>query len=88
MAAAAIEHARVLLTCMAEDCADAVADLSNRKGELKREQQSIIKDIRNQQRKRARLLEKADGLGEADILNGLYIGTAAKAKAKAKSNAN
>ena len=48
MAASAIEHARVLLTCMAEGCADAVANLSNRKGELKREQQSIIKDIRNQ----------------------------------------
>ena len=88
MAASATEHAKALLTGMANECADAVADLSDHKSELKRNQQCISRDIRNLQRKRARLLDKAQGLGDALPLNAIQVGAAAKAKAEAKSSAN
>ena len=88
MASTNIEQAQALLQGAGDSHADAVTDLSARKLALKREQQVIAKEIHNQQRKRARLLEKARGLTDAELLTVVSTRAAAKAKAKAKSRAN
>ena len=88
MASNSIEQAQALLHEAGDTSADAVARLSARKAELRREQRDVTKEIHNTQRKRTRLLEKARGLSDAELLAVVSTRAAVKAKAKAKSNAN
>lgn len=88
MASNNIEQAQTLLEGAGDSRADAVANLNARRLESKREQQTVAKEIHNQQRKRARLLGKAKGFTDSQLLAVVSIRAAAKAKVKAKSNAN
>ena len=88
MASNNIEQAQALLQGAGDSSADVVANLNARKADLRREQQVIAREIHNKQRKRARLLEKARGLSDAELLTVVSTRAAAKAKAKAKSHAN
>ena len=54
---------------------------------LKREQQELTRQIRNEQRKRQRLIEKARALSETDLATILGARAAARAKAKPKAKA-
>ena len=88
MASNSIEQAQALLQGAGDTSADAVATLNARRAELKREQREVAKEIHNKQRKRARLLEKARGLTDAELLTVVSTRAAVKAKAKAKSRVN
>jgi predicted nucleic acid-binding Zn-ribbon protein len=58
-------------------------ELDDRKRDLKREREQVSKDLRNSQKRRDRLLEKARGLTDADLLDILAQRAQAKAKAAA-----
>ena len=88
MASNNLEQAQALLQGAGDSSVDAVAALNARKAELKREQRAVAKEIHNKQRKRARLLEKARGLSDAELLTVVSTRAAVKAKAKAKPRAN
>ena len=64
----------------------AAAMVATRK-RLKREQQELTRQIRNEQRKRQRLIQKARALSEADLATILGARAAARAKAKPKARA-
>ena len=62
-----------------------LTDLENKKKKLCIEKQALQKDIRNAERKRLRLKEKARGLSDSDLLDILASRATAKAKAHAKA---
>ena len=64
----------------------AAAMVADRK-RLKREQQELTRQIRNEQRKRQRLIQKARALSETDLATILGARAAARAKAKPKAKA-
>ena len=61
--------------------------LEQRKKVLRAERDQVNKDIRNADKKRARLLEKARGLSDDDLMNIIACRVAAKSKAAAKAKA-
>ena len=61
--------------------------LEQRKKELVAEREQLNKDIRNADRKRARLLERARGLSDSDLVSIMASRAAAKTKAAAKAKA-
>ena len=65
----------------------AVAALEERRKELRRERDAVAKELRNAERKRQRLLERARGLTDNDLLSILATRAAAKAVPKAKGKA-
>ena len=79
--------ARVILEGIEDASADAVNSLEQRRAELQRERMQIKKDLRNENRKRKRLLAKAKGLSVDDLLTVVTMKATAKAKAKAKAEA-
>ena len=79
--------ARVILEGIEDASADAVNSLEQRRAELQRERMQIKKDLRNENRKRKRLLAKARGLSVDDLLTVVTMKATAKAKAKAKAEA-
>ena len=79
--------ARVILEGIEDASADAVNSLEQRRAELQRERMQIKKDLRNENRKRKRLLAKAKGLSVDDLLKVVTMKATAKAKAKAKAEA-
>ena len=81
------EQARALLEAVGDRRATLVSTLDQRRRDLKREQQNISKVIKLENRKRHRLLEKARGLSDTDLLSAVATRAAAKAKAKAKARA-
>ena len=81
------EQARALLGEVGDRRAAVVSTLDQRRRDLKREQQNISKEIKLENRKRQRLLEKARGLSDTDLLSVVATRAAAKAKAKAKARA-
>ena len=81
------EQARALLEAVGDRRATLVSTLDQRRRDLKREQQTISKEIKLENRKRQRLLEKARGLSDTDLLSVVATRAAAKAKAKAKARA-
>ena len=58
--------------------------LERRRKELRQERNNLGREIRNAEKKRARLVEKARHLSDGDLLSVLATRAAAKAKAKAK----
>ena len=64
-----------------------LTDLENKKKKLCLEKQALQKDIRNAERKRLRVKEKARGLSDTDLLDILASRATAKAKAHAKAKA-
>ena len=77
--------ARALLEGLDDASAGAVAVLEERRAALHAERAQVKKDLRNETRKRKRLLAKAKGLSTDDLLNVVVMKAAAKAKAKAKA---
>ena len=67
--------------------AELVNDLEQRKKRLMAEKQQVARDLRNADRKRVRLLEKARGLKDSDLLDIIGSRAADKAKASAKAKA-
>jgi hypothetical protein len=66
---------------------EAIADMEGRRREIKREQDLLSRALFNEQRKRARLLARAQGLSDSDLLSIVGARAAAKAKAAAKAAA-
>ena len=61
--------------------------LEDRRRDLKRQRDQVNRDLRNAERRRARLLERARGLTDADLIGLLGARAAAKAKPKAAPKA-
>jgi hypothetical protein len=66
---------------------EAIADMEGRRREIKREQDLLSRELFNEQRERARLLARAQGLSDSDLLSIVGARAAAKAKAAAKAAA-
>ena len=80
-------QAHALLEEVGDRHADHVANLDGRRKSLKREQQQISTEIRNEHKRRQRLLEKSRGLSDEELLSVISTRAAAKSKAKAKAKA-
>ena len=81
-------QAQALLADMGDVRADHVASLEERKRALQRERQQVANCIKAAQKKRQRLLDKARGLTDADLLSVVATRAASvKAKAEAKAKA-
>ena len=59
--------------------------LEKQRAELQTARAQVSKDIRRENKKRKRLVSKAKGLSEDDLMNVLIMKAQAKAKAKAKA---
>jgi hypothetical protein len=68
---------------------DPAAALVQRRKALRQERQQLSKELKNAERKRARLIERARGLSDKDIMSlmGARAAKITKAKAKAKAKA-
>ena len=80
------EAAAELLTHIGDEQAQRVAALDARRRALQDERAALQKEIRNEERKRRRRLEKARGLSNEDLLE-IAAARAAQAKAKAAAKA-
>ena len=60
----------------------ALKDLAEQRAQLRRQRDDVNRQIRNGEKKRARLIERARNLSNADLLS--ILGSRAAAKAKAK----
>ena len=76
VAAGIVDHTKV-----------SMQQLEQRKKELMAERAQLHKDIRNADRKRARLVERARGLSDSDLVSIMANRAAAKSKAAAKAKA-
>ena len=87
----AVEQRRVatqaLLESSPDKSAEAVAVLNQRRAELLQERRQVTKDLKNENRKRKRLLVKAKGLTQDDLVDVMIMKAQGKAKAQAKSSA-
>ena len=77
-------QAQAILADMGDARADRVAAMEGRKRALQRERQEVAKCIKSEQKKRQRLIDKARGLTDVDLLS---VVAARAASAKAKSDA-
>ena len=68
---------------------DRLAELEHEQRELQAQKRRLSMDIKNEQRRKTRLLEKARGLSNEELgaIIGMRAVAEAKAKAKAKANA-
>ena len=80
-------QARALLEEVGDSRAARVAELEQRRASLKRDQSNISREIKKENKKRQRLLEKSRGLSELDLLSIISTRAATKAKSKAKASA-
>ena len=80
-------QARALLEEVGDSRATRVAELEQRRASLKRDQSNISREIKTENKKRQRLLEKSRGLSELDLLTIISTRAATKAKSKAKASA-
>jgi hypothetical protein len=64
-----------------------VQRLSQQRRDLKRQADEAVRDLRNAEKKRARLIERARGLSDVDLVAILGTRAACKAKAKGKAKA-
>ena len=71
-----------------DQSATELAQLEQRKRELQAQREIVKRDLRNEQRKRVRLMERARGLSDTDLTTILATRAAAKAKAKANAKAS
>ena len=88
------DAAAELLNNIGDEQAQRVAALNSRRRALQEERKALLKEVRNEERKRKRRLEKARGLSNNDLLEiaaqrvaQANAKAAAKAKAKAKAAA-
>ena len=72
----------------AEGPPDAVVRLEQRRRELRCERDATTRQLRNEERKRARLMETARRLSDEDLISIVASRAAAKAKAEAQGKAN
>lgn len=79
--------ARALLEASPDESAETMAALESRRAALQAERLQIRKDIRNESRKRKRLLAKAKGLSEDELVSVMIMKAQAKAKVKGKAAA-
>ena len=79
-------QARALLEEVGDSRATRVAELEQRRASLKRDQSNISREIKKENKKRQRLLEKSRGLSELDLLTIISTRAATKAKSKAKAS--
>ena len=70
-----------------DQSAERLAELDLRKKQIAAEKERIAKDIRNTERKRIRLMERAKGLSDSDLMAIVATRATAKAKASAKAKA-
>ena len=70
-----------------DQSAERLAELDLRRKQLAAEKEQIAKDIRNTERKRIRLMERAKGLSDSDLMAIVASRATAKAKASAKAKA-
>lgn len=83
------EAAAELLTHIGDEQAQKFAALEARRQAMRDERAQLLKEIRNEERKKKRRLEKARGLSNDDLLEVAADRAAqAKVKAKAKAKAN
>ena len=80
------ERALGLLSEAAEGEAERISNMLAQRKELKRQQQQLTREIKNESRKRQRLMQKARCLSESELLTVLGA-LVAKAKAKAAPKA-
>ena len=80
-------QARALLEEVGDSRATRVAELEQRRASLKRDQSNISREIKKENKKRQRFLEKSRGLSELDLLTIISTRAATKAKSKAKASA-
>ena len=80
-------QARALLEEVGDSRATRVAEHEQRRASLKRDQSNISREIKKENKKRQRLLEKSRGLSELDLLTIISTRAATKAKSKAKASA-
>ena len=72
---------------LGDQSASQVAQLEQRKKELMAERNAVKRELKNEQRKRVRMMERARGLSDLDLTNILATRAAAKSKAAAKAKA-
>ena len=70
-----------------DQSAERLAELDLRKKQLAAEKEQIAKDIRNTERKRIRLMERAKGISDSDLMAIVAPRATAKAKASVKAKA-
>ena len=80
------DAAAELLNHIGDEQAQRAAALEERRRALQEERKALAKEIRNEERKRKRRLEKARGLSTDDLLE-IAASRAAQAKAKAGGKA-
>ena len=83
------EHASAveLLSAAEQARYDRAAEMVANRKRLKRGQQELTRQSRNEQRKRQRLIQKARALSETDLATILGARAAARAKARPKGKA-
>ena len=73
---------------MNDSSAAAIADLQQKRRSISSERTQITREIKNETRKRTRLLSKVSGCTTEQLLTAAALKAAAEAKAIAKSRAN
>ena len=83
------DEARALLENSADDQLSSIQRLESQRKELCVQRREISRELKNQQQKRRRLMNKARSLTTNDLLSVVVTrASAAKAKAKAKAKAS
>ena len=70
---------------MGDRCSTALKDLADQRRDLRKQRDEVNRVTRNEERKRARILERARNLSNDDLLEILTSRAVAKAKAKPKA---
>ena len=83
-----IAAARALLEAAGDAPMDRVAALQQQKRDLQAQRSAVAKAIKNEAKKRRRVLDRAKTLSTDDLLSVVAARAAAKAKAKAKGKAH
>ena len=81
------EQAQALLAGVGDEAGGRIAALEEQRRRLAAERKEVLRTLRNEQRKRKRLIEKAKTLTNSDLMEVLGARAAAKAKAVAKAKA-
>ena len=80
--------ARAFFEASPDASADALAALEERRAALQAERLQVKKELRNESRKRKRLLTRAKGLSEEELVSVMIMKAQAKAKASAKAKSD
>ena len=86
-AAAAAAAAMAILGNANDAAANRVADLEQQQRAINQQRKQVAKDLKNEKKKRQRVMDKAKTLSDAELLQVLGARANANAKAKAKAKA-